>query len=1343
MRLYEKSDGLMETGDPFKNGRRLKSQTNRGRKLMVVILMYTLWTIPFISKAQSWDISDHSTSGNSVTAVLNGNTLSISGNGNMADFDVSAGDVPWYPSYRSSIKTVIIESGVKNIGNMAFLDCKNLTSVRIPNTVIIIGKQSFSNCTSLPTIAIPSSATTIEENAFNNCTGLQSVVNLATTPQNINNNVFQGVNLNNIALGVSEGAIDLYKTVAIWKNFKAILSAYIELDRNLGNQIDNAILGIDGTGYIYEFQKSNPNIPKRLTMYNSYNDKLKLVINFDADGLPNSILSDSVTIALGKYEENRFNAVVITNDGKTHLLEGIETDIFWNEYINEQTSGLRSSATNSPLATANLFVSAISCGFSAFLAGVGLGVNVAADIGAVLSCGGFIGDLTEYICVANGYKLPGWLTGITTSMSIAGVELDCIEFIITIDVVSGVQCGADVLGLWLKAADVLTENAKAKIQQATDEVYTCSSPTAYGTINTLKWTFCSDGTLTIAGNGALSYNTAPWEKYKTQITKLYIGSEVTSIPNNAFTDCTSLREVRLESGSKTISFGSNVFFNSSGFMSYTPSTSINTVYLGRNIYVPDMFVGQGSYPFAEITTLKTLTISSNVKIINANSFKNTGLTSITIPNSLETIGGSAFEGCSSLASVNIGSKITKINSFTFRGCTSLTTISIPQTITEVGNNAFEGCTSLREVRVENGSEAISFGSNVFFNSSGFMSYTPSASINTIYLGRNIYEPDMFIGQGSYPFAEITTLKTLIISNNVEKINANSFKNTGLTSVTIPNSVKTIGNSAFQNAELTKITIPNSITSMGTYVFADCRKLTDVTILNSVIGNSTFLGCTSLVSITIPSNVTEIGSYSFSDCTNLKEVKLENGSEVISFGSNVFFNSSGFMSYTPSTSINTVYLGRNIYEPDMFIGQGSYPFADIATLKTLTISNNVEKINANSFKNTGLTSVIIPNSVQFVGNSTFENCTSLTSVDIGSRLAKINSFTFRGCTGLATISIPQTITDVGNNAFEGCTSLREVRLESGSETISFGSNVFFNSSGFMSYIPSTSINTVYLGRNIYEPDIFIGQGSYPFADITTLKTLTITNNVKKINANSFRNTGLTLITCNATTPPTLQSNTFSNVSKSIPVYINCNYLSAYQSAQYWSEFTNYQCAVQIIPESNSASVTFPKIDNAATYTLSIYSDENHTKSVTEIYLDSNGKPKSVPVQNALRAETALSFTVSGLSANTRYYYSLAPYNADGYMLTVFTGDFTTSGAGSDIENIVASPISIFPNPIQTDIFIKSELQIKKVEIYSLTGALLILENNFNVKISVSVLPKGIYLIKIYTDKGSVVSRIMKE
>jgi len=79
----------------------------------------------------------------------------------------------------------------------------------------------------------------------------------------------------------------------------------------------------------------------------------------------------------------------------------------------------------------------------------------------------------------------------------------------------------------------------------------------------------------------------------------------------------------------------------------------------------------------------------------------------------------------------------------------------------------------------------------------------------------------------------------------------------------------------------------------------------------------------------------------------------------------------------------------------------------------------------------------------------------------------------------------------------------------------------------------------------------------------------------------------------------------------------------------------------------------------------------------------------------------------------------------------------------IDEVLINQLSIFPNPAKDEIFIKSDLPVEKVEIYSLTGNLLLQENNFKEKILVSDLLKGFYLLKVYTDKGVSVSKVVKE
>ena len=111
-----------------------------------------------------------------VTWVLDDNgTLTISGTGNMKDYNLMRdASAPWY-NVRVDIQTVVIGSGVTKIGNWAFSDCTNLTSVTIQNNVPRIGKYAFKSCTSLKSVTIPDSVTCIESYAFKSCTSLKSV----------------------------------------------------------------------------------------------------------------------------------------------------------------------------------------------------------------------------------------------------------------------------------------------------------------------------------------------------------------------------------------------------------------------------------------------------------------------------------------------------------------------------------------------------------------------------------------------------------------------------------------------------------------------------------------------------------------------------------------------------------------------------------------------------------------------------------------------------------------------------------------------------------------------------------------------------------------------------------------------------------------------------------------------------------------------------------------------------------------------------------------------------------------------------------------------------------------
>jgi len=627
-------------------------------------------------------------------------------------------------------------------------------------------------------------------------------------------------------------------------------------------------------------------------------------------------------------------------------------------------------------------------------------------------------------------------------------------------------------------------------------------------------------------------------------------------------------------------------------------------------------------------------------------------------------------------------------------------------VTIIPAGAFSGYSNLKSVTIENGNEPLTFQTPSFSENSAFY----DSSIGSLYLRRTVR-----YGYRSSPFEENKLLTSLAIGKNVASIGDDCFNGCiGLTSLTIESGSKltSIGNNSFKGCVnlASSLNIPDGVTTIGTSAFLNCEKMP---------------------SLIIPNSVTSIGASAFANCKNLKRVEIKEGNEPLTFQPPSFSEISAFF----GSPIEMLILRRTVS-----YGSSVSPFQRNTLLTSLTIGKNVASIGDDCFNGCiGLTSLTIESGSKLtsIGNNSFKGCVNLaSSLNIPDRVTTIGTSAFLNCEKIPSLIIPNSVTSIGASAFADCKKLKRVEIKEGNEPLIFETPSNSNYAAFY----DSPIEILILGRTVS-----YGSSVTPFEGNKLLTSLTIGKNVASINTNCFRGcTGLTQITSNATSPPTLQSNTFYNVNKSIPVYINCNNLSAYQSAQYWSEFTNYQCAAQVTPSSNSAVISFPEIDNATAYKLNIYSDENHTNDVIEIDLDVKGNTKSAPAQNVLKAAaTTLSYTVSGLSANTQYYYSLTPYNASGYMLSVFTGEFKTTGTSNSIESVFVSQISIYPNPTRDEIFIKSDSPIKKVEIYSLTGVLMMQEINFNEKMTVSSLQKGIYIVKVYTENNFEVHKIVKE
>lgn len=374
----------------------------------------------------------------------------------------------------------------------------------------------------------------------------------------------------------------------------------------------------------------------------------------------------------------------------------------------------------------------------------------------------------------------------------------------------------------------------------------------------------------------------------TNLTRINLGSGLTSIGNKAFYDCEKLEGIYFPDMASYAKVDNVDLDKSIVYVNNVPLTEMT------KITIPDGVTRIGSWAFSNCTMLADITLPDSVTSVGSYAFDGTAWYDKQA-DGLIYIGKIAYKYKGEMpenTSLTIADGTKGIAGVAFGSRTSLIGITIPDSVVDIGSSAFSGA-SIAEIRYAgdlnawcniNGLEGLMrYGKDdkkLYIDGNeiagdlvipdGVSAIKPYAFA---YLGgiTGVTTPKSVTSIGDHAFAHCGNIESVTISEGVTAIGLSVFTYCqSLVSVTIPNSVTSIGISAFSYSKLTSVVIPDGVTVLSRYMFSHCDNLTEVTLPESLreIENDVFSGCSALTRIVISRNVTKIGSNAFLNCDNI-------------------------------------------------------------------------------------------------------------------------------------------------------------------------------------------------------------------------------------------------------------------------------------------------------------------------------------------------------------------------------------------------------------------------------------------------------------------------------------------
>lgn len=588
-----------------------------------------------------------------------------------------------------------------------------------------------------------------------------------------------------------------------------------------------------------------------------------------------------------------------------------------------------------------------------------------------------------------------------------------------------------------------------------------------------------NGTMIISGSGAMTdYNASsdvPWHSFKEYIKEIQVSDEITSIGKNTFSYCDNLIEISLPN---IINIGDYAFYY---------SLNLKTISINKAETI-------GKFAFANCKNLKNISFPS-VQNIGESAFQQIQyngivLTSVTLPQSLTTVGKNAFlnetklktinflgstddwarinfENYSAnpkyyaetllmngeeITEVNLSTGITEIKPYTFYRISTLKKVTLPDTVTNIGSNAFYYCRTLEKVFLPDSLQVLS--ENAFGSCNAIKELTlpcsvkvPASSYSNAFSDcKNIIKITLLKGTGtmteftaaSKPWnSSKSSLTEVVFEDGISNIIDNAFNGySNLEFVTLPTNSVTIGKDAFKDTKWIKNQYDNGLYIKDHALIGGEYAEGDVMIPDTVteICDSAFAGNKTMTSLTIPESVKIVGDNAFANCSNLKELTIPCSLDIYKAG--MFSGCTNLQKLTMTKGSGTMLDFSNKYSYTPW-------YLSAEKFTTLIIDDGVTNVSAYAFGYlSNLSDVSLPESVSSIGNFAFCQCKELKSIDLPKNLKSIGLSAFTNCTSLEKFIVPDSVETFGNTVLYNCTSLNELSVPC-SLNITANSNNFKN------------------------------------------------------------------------------------------------------------------------------------------------------------------------------------------------------------------------------------------------------------------------------------------------------------